>query len=223
MVTVRVSRSGTTRLTPNQWLVWRPEPERAAEPLPAEWVFRALRSVDLDDPAWLLAVLDRRGMCWGDLARIRDEDTVPAETGWPALPARDDPGAQIHLAVIREQLLTLRELTAGWLDHAATGGPLPGRWWRLLDRGLRGFTPVALAAPTLDVDLYEAGCWQLFAATQDLAPLRACGNEPCSQLFYRKDGAGRRTADVAYCSEACRAAAKQRRHRARNRTRLTTY
>lgn len=222
VVTVRVQRSGMIRVTPNGWIVWRPEPHRDAEPLPAEWVFRALQDADLDDDTWLLAILDRRGMVWGDLARVRDDETIPAEAPYPRLPARDDPAAQTHLAVVREQLVTLRGLASGWLDHAAWGRPLPAGFWPLLDKALAGFTPVSLARPTLDVDLYEAGCWQLFAATQDPAQLRRCGNEPCGRLFYRKGGVGQRTADVAYCSEACRSAAKQRRHRARNRARLTT-
>lgn len=219
VVTVRVQRSGSIRLTSNGWIVWRPQPERPAEPLPPEWVFRALlEDGSLDDDAWILALLDRRGMVWGDLDRIRDEETQP-----PAphrLPPVDDPQAAIHLAVVRQQLATLRYLVG---DVVTRPGDLPPYFYRLLDKGLRPFTPLALAhGDDLMVDLYEAGCWQVFAALTDTARPRLCANEGCRHTFWRKDGAGRRTADVAYCSEACRSAAKQRRYRARNRTRLLT-
>lgn len=220
VVTVRVERSGRCRLTRNGWVVWTPEPVRAAEPLPAEWVFRALlEDGSLDDDAWIMTLLDRRGMLWGDLDRIRDDETQPPAPR--VLPPMDDPRAGIHIAVIREQLWTLRYLVG---DVVTRPGDLPPYFYRLLDKGLAPFTPLAFAGLRGDliVDLYQAGCWQLFNTLTDRARPHICQNEGCRRTFWRKEGGSRRTADVLYCTEACRSAAKQRRHRARNRTRLLT-
>lgn len=222
MVTCRVVRGGRSTLTPNQWVVWHPDPSLGPRELPHEWVFRGLldSGEDLDDPSWLLAVLDRRGMVWGGLERLRDDETTPAELALPPLPPKDDLAATVHLAVIHAHLTALRDAATGWLAHVADGTPLPEGFWRLLHAGLTEFTPVQMSrAPWLDVDLFEAGCWQLFQATQDKAPAKRCLSETCQRLFYRKSDDTRyglhRTTGVMYCSEACRNAQRQRSHRRR--------
>lgn len=222
MVTCRVIRSGRPTLTPNQWVMWHPAPDRGPLALPHEWVFRGLQDSggDLDDPLWLLAVLDLRGMVWGGLERLRDDETTPAELAYPRLPARDDPDATVHLSVIHAHLTALRAAASLWLAHSSTGTAPPAGFWRLLHAGLREFTPVQLArSPWLDVDLFEAGCWQLFQATQDKAPAKECRNEACGRVFYRKSDPTRygqhRSTGVGYCTEACRNAQRQRQYRRR--------
>lgn len=220
MVTCRVIRSGRPTLTRNQWVVWHPDSGREPRPLPHEWVFRGLldSADDLDDPLWLLAVLDRRGMVWGGLERLRDDETTPAELAYPQLPPRDNPASRVHLSVVHAHLTVLRDAAGQWLGHAQAGVPLPEEFWRLLHAGLAEFTPVQLArSPWLDVDLFEAGCWQLFQATQDKAPAKQCRNETCRRVFYRKSDPTRygqhRSVGVGYCTEACRNAQRQRQYR----------
>jgi hypothetical protein len=221
MVTPRVGRSGTITLTPNGWLMWHPEPQRAALPLPPEWVFRAWSDVNLDDDASILAVLSLRGMVWGGIERVVDDETWPSGQALALPPVDSTFGVVNHIAVVREHLVTLRDLSQRWLDTAVRGADhvgLPDPFWRMLGKGLTSFTPVTLARdPNPLVDLYEAGCWQLYMAITDGATPKRCLG--CGRVFYRKDGTSRRTVDVRYCTERCRGTARMRRYRARSQTR----
>ena len=224
MVTPRVGRSGTLTLTPNGWLVWHPDPQRDPEPLPPEWVFRVWSAVDLDDDASILALLDRRGMIWGGLDRARDDETTPPAAPGMGLPPVDSTfGVTNHIAVVREQLAVLRGLTQQWLNIAVTGRNhvgLPEPFWRILGKGLAAFTPVTIARdPAPLVDLYEAGCWQLYETVVSGEIPRRC--QACGTIFYRKDGTSARTADVRYCTERCRGSARMRRYRARSQARVS--
>jgi len=217
MLAPRVNRSGSIVVTPNGWVEWHPLPQREPRPLPAEWAFRAWGALDVDSDSELLAVLDRHGMIWGDLDRVRDDETTPAEFAYPRLPDKDTPEVAVHLAVVREHLVTLRGLA-----RMATVGSMPDTFWHLLDKGLAPFTPVVvLGDDSPVVDLYQAGCWQVFSALSAGLEPRQCANPACRTMFYRKDGTSRRTADARYCSERCRSRAADRRFRERNRARLT--
>lgn len=221
MVTPRVGRSGTVTITPNGWLCWHPDPQRDPEPLPPEWVLRGLQEANLDDDASIMVLLAERGMVWGGIERTQDEATTPPGTRMPLPPVDSTFGVINHIAVIREQLVTLRGLARQWLDIALTGPdvPAPEPFWQLLSKGLAPFTPVTIARdPTPLVDLYEAGCWQLYEVIVEDGTPRRCA--ACPTVFYRKDGVSTRTADVLYCSERCRGRMRMRRYRDRSRARI---
>lgn len=217
-----VARGGTASLTPNQWLTWHPDVNRAPAELPAEWVLRALQTADLDDPVWLLTMLDVRGMVWSPQTRLRNPAETPEELGAPILPPRDDLHATVHLSDVHVLLVALRAAGAQWLAHVRTGAALPESFWWLLHAGTSQFSAVTVYRnDRLEGDLFEAGCWQLFLITRDKTPVKRCQNEPCGRVFYRQDSisryGGHAPGRTKYCSVQCREAQKKRAYR-RQRT-----
>lgn len=215
-----VPADGTVTLTGNGWVAWHPEPRRESRPLPPEWVFRELLAGDLGDPTWLMAVVNQRGMVWGSTRRLRDDDVTPSEAGDAPLPPVDSPLAVTHLTVVRNHLAALAVAAAEWLDRDATGAEVTAAFWRVLDAGTARFTPPRVArSERLDGDLFEAGCWQLFAATVDRVGVKRCRNTGCGRLFYRQDGAARygqrHSTGVYYCSASCRWSQNKRDYRRR--------
>lgn len=215
---------GYTRLTPNEWIVWRPGPV-VLRPLPAEWIWRDLRDADLTDPAMVLTILDRQGMIWGRYEDLRDDDEVPAELPYPARPPKDDLHAYSHLTDVVAYLSTLRRIADEWALCVEYERPLPAGFRYALRVGLRPFTAWLTVAAALDaatsgpvVDLYEAGCWQLAQAILDRPRVRRCQNVTCGRVFFQHVPVSERpwsTDRVKYCSDSCRAAQNQRDYRHR--------
>lgn len=220
-----VARGGRVSLTPNKWLTWHPDPTLDPVPLPAEWVIRQLQTIDLDDPLWLMTVLDVRGMCWATVETLRDPAVTPEELGAAVRPACDDMHARVHLSDVHATLAALRAAAGQWLLHARDGTPLPGSFWWLLHAGTRQFTiPVVERSDVLTGDLFEAAAWQLYGLTRDRAPIKRCQNERCGRLFYRQSSDPRYgqylTTGIKYCSPQCREAQKKRVARLRERADL---
>jgi hypothetical protein len=219
-----VARGGTPSLTPTGWLAWHPDPTREAQPLPAEWIFRGLQDADLDDDATLLALLDHRGMVWDRFDEFRDDDATPADLAPHRPTVPDDPSATVHISDVHGYLTALHGLADHWLAHLL-GHAEPARWdWftRALGVGLRPFTPRVAVGATLPepvVDLYQAGCLQLFNTIADDVPVKRCHNEACGRLFLRKQGGARQGQQwrrgVLYCSDQCQWAQSKRQTRTR--------
>jgi hypothetical protein len=217
---------GRTRLTPNEWIAWRPDPTRPPVPLAAEWIWRGLRDLDLRDPAQVLTVLDRHGMIWGRYEDLRDDAETPAERGYPTRPPIDDTAATIHLMDAGMYLETLRRIAEQWAYSAEHGQELPADFWYALGLGMRPFTllldvkaAVIPATSPLVVDLYEAGCWQLARTILKRPQVRRCHNETCGRVFFQRlpasDRAWSPSARVLYCSDDCADAQRQRAYRRR--------
>jgi hypothetical protein len=187
--------------------------------LPAEWVLRQLQTVDLDDPLWLMTVLDMRGMCWSTAERLRNPEETPEELGAALRPRRDDLHARVHLTDAQALLTALRDAGGQWLTHIDTGRPLQGSFWWLLHAGTNQFSHIVVdRADHLEGDLFEAGCWQLYCITRGHAPVKRCSNERCGRLFYRQTPDQRFDTRVKYCSTQCREAQKKRTQRHRRLT-----
>jgi HNH endonuclease len=225
-----VDRRARVWLTPNGWLRWALDDTRKPAALPEEWVFRGLQDADLDDEAWLLAVLDRRGMIWQPFSRMAEANT--SLTGYAPidLPQVDDPAATMHIADIRAYLVLLRDMAAGCLQGQLGGVVLDGLQPGMHPFGLLREVQNAAAGhpaytPAL-VDLYEAGCAQVFMAINENAPAKRCANETCGRVFYRKVAetryGQRRKHGVKYCSGACQSAQQQRARRRRQAATIDT-
>src|SRR5882757_1839156 len=216
-----VARGGRVSLTPNGWLAWRPDPTVPSRPLPDEWIFRGLQEGDLTDPAWMLAILTRRGMVWRRYDAFRDDETTPPELALPRLPPVDDATATVHLSEAYEHLTALRGAVNEWLGHQVSGAPLTPWFRRVIHAGMAVFPldDIALNPQPFAVDLFEAGTLQLFAAMLDYAPLKYCQNETCRRPFYRKQDGNhygyRQTVGLRYCSRSCANAQNQRVYRRR--------
>lgn len=210
-----VARGGRVSLTPNQWLSWHPDPALQAVPLPAEWVIRQLQTVDLDDPLWLMTVLDIRGMCWSTVERLRNPAETPEELGAAVRPPRDDLHARVHLSDVHALLAAVRAAGRQWIRHVRDGDLLPSSFDWLLHVGTRQFSyPLVESSDQLEGDLFEAATWQLYSLTRDKAPAKRCQNERCGRVFYRQSSQPRYgqhlTTRVKYCSPQCREAQKKR-------------
>jgi hypothetical protein len=210
-----VARGGRVSLTPNRWLSWHPDSDVKAERLPPEWVLRQLQTVDLDDPLWLLTVLDLRGMVWSPAERLRNPAETPEELAPAVRPRKDDLYATVHLGDVHALLTALRDAGAQWLAHVRDETPLPASFDWLLHVGTSQFSHVLVdRSDQLEGDLFEAGCWQLYGITRDTAPVKRCQNERCGRVYYRQDHRTRYGQSLAtgtkYCSTQCREAQKKR-------------
>jgi hypothetical protein len=219
---------GRSRLSPNRWLTWDLIPDARPQPLGPEWIWRGLADVDLADDAQVLAVLDRVGMIWGHYEDLRDDNTTPAEQGYPQRPTEDVDFPTIHMMDAIMYLETLRRIADQWARHAEIGGALPEDFWYALGLGLRPFTMLttvrASVHPKLTrqvVDLYEAGCWQLAQTILANPEVRRCQNATCGRVFFQRTPATTyrvwATQRAKYCSDACMHIQNQRQYRARRR------
>lgn len=161
-------------------------------------------------------------MVWRRYDAFRDDEETPAELALIRLPALDDATALVHLSEAREHLVALRGAATQWVQHQVTGEPLTPQFRRVLRAGMAAFPldTVALDEQPFAVDLFQAGCLQLFAAVMDVAPVKYCQNETCRRPFYRKqddtDAGYRQITGVRYCSQSCKNAQDQRVYRRRH-------
>ncbi|MBO0767555.1 MAG: hypothetical protein J2O48_02600 [Solirubrobacterales bacterium] len=171
-------------------------------PLPAEWVLRELRDLD-----------------------ISSEDAVAALARQYVI---RDPGSQLR-GTDSQLLQTLRFLASVW-EQAATGQKVaPRTWERFAEAVLAGVGAVRLqvryhpdkTADTVSpapVDLYTAACIQIhnFIARGEHA--RACANETCGRTFIHQQGGARQQqyrTDAKYCTPHCARAQANREWRRR--------
>ena len=218
-----------------------------ASPLPDEWVLRELMDSPLDSDASVLRLLERRGVItdtYFDPAYVPPADAARLGSSRPGIVRGLGPSGRRGATIddVRWWLKTLRVLarmwqlgaldepiTSCWSDEGFVGLTSAASSWaqfsRALNLGVEAFQPrVTLGARNAkgSVNLFAAGCGQLFDLIASGVVPRRCSNANCSTIFVHQVGgsqAGRsRTVGVRFCSPSCARAETQRQYRRRQRS-----